>query len=68
MTASALVLHGPSHLTKMLDEVRSWMDRKGLASISELKLKADPSGTLDLAMLERIQYIKTIVSTVTKHD
>ncbi len=68
MTASALVLHGPTHLTKMLDEVRIWMDRKGLGSISELKLKADPSGTLDLAMLERIQYIKTIVSTVTKHD
>ena len=65
MIASALVLHGPSHLTKMLDEVRSWMDRKGLASISDLKLKADPSGTHDLASSSGTQYIKTIVSTVT---
>jgi dihydroorotate dehydrogenase (fumarate) len=68
MAASALVLNGPGHLTKMLDQVRSWMDRKGISSLSELKLKADPSGPTDLALLERIQYIKTIVSTAAKFD
>jgi dihydroorotate dehydrogenase (fumarate) len=68
MTASALLLHGPGHLTKMLDEVRSWMDQKGISSISGLKLKADPEGPTDLALLERIQYLKTIVSTVAKYD
>ena len=68
MTASALLLHGPGHLTKMLDQVRSWMDQKGISSVSELKLKEDPDGPADLALLERIQYIKTIVSTVAKYD
>jgi dihydroorotate dehydrogenase (fumarate) len=68
MTASALLLHGPSHLTKMLDEVRSWMDQKGISSVSELKLKENPDWPTDLALLERIQYLKTIVSTVAKYD
>jgi dihydroorotate dehydrogenase (fumarate) len=67
-TASALLLHGTGHLTAMLDEVRTWMDRKGLLSLSELKLRADPAATTDLALLERIQYIKTIVSTVASDD
>jgi hypothetical protein len=44
------------------------MDRKGICSLSELKLKADPSGPTDLALLERIQYIKTIISTAAKYD
>jgi len=68
MTASALILHGPGHLTKMLDEVRAWMDQKGISSVAGLKLKADPDGPPDLALLERIQYLKTIVSTVARYD
>jgi dihydroorotate dehydrogenase (fumarate) len=68
MTASALVLHGPSHLTSMLQELRSWMERKQISSISELKLSADPSAPAELALRERIQYIKTIVSSVTRTD
>jgi dihydroorotate dehydrogenase (fumarate) len=66
MTASALVLYGPGHLTTMLDEVKSWMDGKGLSAISELKLKSDPSTPTDVALLERIRYLKTIVSSVTE--
>jgi dihydroorotate dehydrogenase (fumarate) len=68
MTASALVRHGPAHLTTMLEEVRSWMEQKGISSVSELKLSADPAGPAELALLERIQYIKTIVSTVDTTD
>jgi dihydroorotate dehydrogenase (fumarate) len=66
MTASALVLYGPGHLTTMLDQVRAWMERKGICAIADLKLKPDPSGPTDLALLERIRYIKTIVSSVTE--
>ena len=68
MTASALIQHGPGHVTKMLEDVRSWMDRKGIASVSALELKADASSHFDLGLLERIQYLKTIVSTVGKYD
>jgi dihydroorotate dehydrogenase (fumarate) len=68
MTASALVLHGPGHLTEMLDQVSTWMDQKGISAVSELRLKVGPSGPTDLALLERIQYIKTIVATAAKYD
>jgi dihydroorotate dehydrogenase (fumarate) len=66
MAASSLILNGPGHLTKMLDEVRSWMDRKGYSAVSALKLKEDPDGPRDIADIERIQYLKTIVSTAGK--
>jgi dihydroorotate dehydrogenase (fumarate) len=68
MTASALLLHGPAYLTNMLDDVRSWMDQKGIPSIAGLKLKEDPDAPSDAELLERIQYLKIIVSTVGKYD
>jgi dihydroorotate dehydrogenase (fumarate) len=68
MTASALLIHGPLHLTTMLNEVRTWMQRKEISSVSELKLRPDPDAPTDPALLERIQYLKTIVSTVAKYD
>jgi len=63
MTASALLLHGPGHLSKMLEGIRSWMDQKGIASITELKRKEDPAGGPDPALVERAHYVRTIVSS-----
>ena len=68
MTASALLLHGPGHLTKMLDGVRSWMDQKGIASVAGLKRKEDPAAGPDPALVERAHYVRTIVSSTGKFD
>jgi dihydroorotate dehydrogenase (fumarate) len=68
MTASALLLHGPAHLSKMLTGLSSWMEKKGLTSVSELRLKEDLTGGRDPALIERAHYVRTIVSSVAKVD
>jgi dihydroorotate dehydrogenase (fumarate) len=68
MTASAVLLHGPGHLTKMLEEVRYWMDEKGIASVAGLRRQKDPAGGADPALVERAHYVRTIISTTGKFD
>lgn len=63
MTASALLQHGPGYLTKLLDGVSAWMDRKGVTSLAGLKRKEDVASGRDPALVERAHYLKTIVSS-----
>jgi dihydroorotate dehydrogenase (fumarate) len=37
MTASALLRHGPEHARVLLDGLAAWMDRKGFASLADLR-------------------------------
>ena len=37
MTTSALLRHGPGHVTALLDGLTAWMDRKGIGSVSEIR-------------------------------
>jgi len=37
MTTSALLRHGPGYVTELLDGVVGWMERKGFATVAELR-------------------------------
>ncbi|HTY35096.1 dihydroorotate dehydrogenase-like protein, partial [Mycobacterium sp.] len=37
MTTSALLKHGPDHLTTLVDGLRDWMDSRGFESVASLK-------------------------------
>jgi dihydroorotate dehydrogenase (fumarate) len=57
MTASALLRHGPEHATVLLAGLSDWMERKGFATVDDLRgMLAVPSGT-DEAVYERAGYV-----------
>jgi dihydroorotate dehydrogenase (fumarate) len=37
MTTSALLRHGPGYVTALLDELMTWMGRKGIGSVAEIR-------------------------------
>jgi len=47
MSTSALLRHGPGHVTALLDGLRAWMDRRGFGSVAEIRgLLAPTADTL----------------------
>jgi dihydroorotate dehydrogenase (fumarate) len=60
MTASALLRHGPEHATVLLDGLTSWMARKGLRSVDELRgMLSVPIGT-ESSAYERAGYVSAM--------
>ena len=60
MTASALLRHGPEHVSVLLDGLTDWLGRKGFASVDEVRgLLSVPSGS-DEAAVERADYVSAM--------
>ena len=60
MTTSALLRHGPGHAALLLDGLAAWMERKGFASVSDLRgLLAAQEGS-DQATYGRTGYLHAI--------
>jgi dihydroorotate dehydrogenase (fumarate) len=57
MTASALLRHGPEHATVLLDGLRAWMERKGFATVDELRGMLSVPPDADAAAYERTGYV-----------
>lgn len=62
MTASALLRHGPAHLTQMLDDLRAWMAAHGYDRPSDFRGLLSLVITKDRANLERANYIQVLQS------
>lgn len=60
MTASALLRHGPEHATVLLDGVASWMTRKGLRSVDELRGMLSVPVDADRSAYERAGYVSAV--------
>jgi dihydroorotate dehydrogenase (fumarate) len=45
MTTSALLRHGPGHVTALIDGLAAWMGRKGIGSVSEIRGLLAPANT-----------------------
>jgi dihydroorotate dehydrogenase (fumarate) len=45
MATSALLRHGPGHVTALLDGLTAWMDSKGFGSIAEFRGMLAPAGS-----------------------
>jgi dihydroorotate dehydrogenase (fumarate) len=60
MTASALLRHGPEHATVLLDGLTSWMARKGLRSVDELRGMLSVPIDADRSAYERAGYVSAM--------
>lgn len=55
---SAIYKHGPSVLTKMIEDIEKWMESKRFNSIDDFRGLANNAKVHDPAFLERIQFMK----------
>jgi dihydroorotate dehydrogenase (fumarate) len=55
---SALYRNGPSHASKMLADLGSWMDRHGYKALADFRGKMSQAASEDPAAYERVQFIK----------
>jgi dihydroorotate dehydrogenase (fumarate) len=60
MTASALLRHGPEYARVLLDGLSSWMGRKGLQSVDELRGMLSVPVDADRSAYERAGYVSAM--------
>ncbi len=60
MMASSLLVNGPAHLTRMLRDMRAWMDEHEYTSISQMRGSMSQLGVADPAAFERANYVKAL--------
>ncbi len=62
MTTSALLKHGVRHLETLVSGLRQWMERRGYASVEQMKGAMSQKNVADPAAFERANYIRTLES------
>jgi dihydroorotate dehydrogenase (fumarate) len=65
MMTSALLRHGPEHVTSVEAELRAWMEAHEYESVSELRSSASATMVEDPAAFERANYMATLHSWAT---
>jgi dihydroorotate dehydrogenase (fumarate) len=60
MMCSALLKHGPQHITQVLAEIRDWMLEHEYVSISQMKGSMSQKSVADPAAFERANYMKAL--------
>ena len=60
MTTSALLRHGPDHVTALLDGLTAWMDRKGIGSVGEIRGLLAPSAETPQPGFGRYGYLHAV--------
>jgi len=59
---SAIYKHKPKHITKMLDELESWMEKQSYNSLNDFKGKLSQTSTKDKFAYSRAQYIDILMN------
>jgi dihydroorotate dehydrogenase (fumarate) len=62
MTTSALLRHGPGHLTQIEQELVAILDERDYASVAELRGSMSRRSMPDPAGFERANYVRTLAS------
>jgi dihydroorotate dehydrogenase (fumarate) len=62
MTTSALLKHGPDHLTALIDGLAVWLERRGYQSVTQMKGAMSQRHVADPSAFERANYIKVLES------
>jgi dihydroorotate dehydrogenase (fumarate) len=62
MTTSALLKHGPGHLGTLVSGLEQWLERRGYASVGQMKGSMSQKNVADPAAFERANYIKVLES------
>jgi dihydroorotate dehydrogenase (fumarate) len=67
MTTSALLRHGPGHVSAIEDGLREWMDEHGYASVAEMRGAVSGDTAADPAAFERANYIGNLASYTSRY-
>ncbi len=62
MTTSALLEHGPGHLTTLVDGLRGWLAEHNYQSVEQMKGSMSQLHVADPTAFERANYIRTLQS------
>jgi dihydroorotate dehydrogenase (fumarate) len=62
MLASALLIHGPRHATKLERGVLEWLDEREYESVSQMKGSVSRMSCEDPAAFERANHVRTLRS------
>ncbi len=68
MMTSALLRHGPEHITLVEAELCAWMDEHEYRSVSELRGSASAATVEDPSAFERANYMATLHSWANAQD
>ncbi len=60
MSTSAVLRHGPAHLGLLRDGLRGWMERRGYASVEQLKGSMSQRNVADPESFERANYLRVL--------
>jgi dihydroorotate dehydrogenase (fumarate) len=66
--ASALLQHGPGYISTVIEELSSFMEARGFASVDDMRGLVLQRTESDAAAFERANYIKTIASYEEDED
>jgi dihydroorotate dehydrogenase (fumarate) len=67
MLTSAVLRHGPAHLRRVEQELRSWMADHEYESVAQLRGSASQATSGDPAAFERANYVRTLHSWSAPH-
>ena len=62
MVASALLQHGPKHLTTLVEGLRSWLWTNEYSSVAQARGSLSQRNSPDPSAFERANYMKTLIS------
>ncbi len=62
MTASALLRHGPGHLTVLRDGLARWLEERDYTSVEQAKGSLSQRSSPDPGAFERANYMRTLVT------
>lgn len=65
MMASAVLRHGPQHITKVLEGVQTWLDEREYESVQQAKGSLSQQRCPDPLAYERVGYMRTLASWST---
>jgi dihydroorotate dehydrogenase (fumarate) len=65
MMTSALLRHGPEHVSAVDHGLRTWLDERGYDSVAQLRGSASRATAPDAAAFERANYIRVLQSWVS---
>jgi dihydroorotate dehydrogenase (fumarate) len=68
MMTSALLRNGINHISKVLQEVRAWMEEHEYDSIRQMQGSMARRSVPDASAFERVNYMQVLSSYAAKHD
>jgi dihydroorotate dehydrogenase (fumarate) len=66
-TTSALLRHGPEHMTSLVDGLGRWLSQNGFGSVAEIRGRLDATHVHRADMFLRTQYLRTLSDYALDH-